>query len=160
LEGALNIDRESFNTAHPHYQVLANWVHNSLGLIRNTLKALQSGALRDRRAQHQEESEERFTTTVEDLLRQATDSDPGEVPEVVLVENAEGVEGAAGEGKIAYVRSEIIPPRPEKPRNARVESRAAAVARILEAYGVLKKLNRSEQTRLVAAIVKIFTVDE
>src|SRR6185436_14488149 len=28
LESALNIDRESFNTAHPHYQILASWVHN------------------------------------------------------------------------------------------------------------------------------------
>jgi hypothetical protein len=30
LDAALNIDRESFNYAHPHYQYLMKWVHNAL----------------------------------------------------------------------------------------------------------------------------------
>ena len=27
LDAALNIDRESFNTSHPHYQYVASWLH-------------------------------------------------------------------------------------------------------------------------------------
>ena len=39
LDPALNIDRESFNYAHPHYQFLMKWVHNALRQLANTQKA-------------------------------------------------------------------------------------------------------------------------
>src|SRR5262249_54489135 len=41
LDSALNIDRESFNTAHPHYQLLVSWVHNALRQAANKLKSVE-----------------------------------------------------------------------------------------------------------------------
>jgi hypothetical protein len=42
LDSALNIDRESFNYSHPHYQVLSKWVHNALRQITAKQKRLRS----------------------------------------------------------------------------------------------------------------------
>lgn len=42
LDSALNIDRESFNYAHPHYQILSKWVHNALRQITAKQKSLRS----------------------------------------------------------------------------------------------------------------------
>jgi hypothetical protein len=161
LEGSLNIDRESFNTAHPHYQILANWVHNSLHLIRNTLKLLQAEALKRKRESTRKASVEELSSTVDDLIRDATEEDPDEIPEVVIVDDEEEVEGAAEAGKIGYLRDEIMAiVAVDKARAPWVESHASAVARLLEAYGLLNSLGRSEQAQLIAGIVKLFTVGD
>lgn len=41
LDAALNIDRESFNYAHPHYQILSRWTHNALRQITKKQKDLR-----------------------------------------------------------------------------------------------------------------------
>jgi len=38
LDGAINIDRESFNYAHPHYQYLVKWLHSALRQLTNRQK--------------------------------------------------------------------------------------------------------------------------
>ena len=40
LDAALNIDRESFNFSHPHFQFLSKWVHRALRQIATRHKAL------------------------------------------------------------------------------------------------------------------------
>lgn len=160
LEGALVIDRESFNTAHPHYQVLANWVHNSLRLIRNTLKDLQSTA-RDKKAERNESKvTAALAIAVNELIAENTDYDPADVPEVVVVENEQELETAVEEGKIALLREEVSAAVGTEDREPDVwrDTHAAAVARLLEAHGLLQDLDRSDQAALVGGIVKLFTI--
>jgi len=54
LESALNIDRESFNQAHPHYQVIVKWIHSALRQLINRQKDLQKN-YRDKGAIQREE---------------------------------------------------------------------------------------------------------
>ncbi|MDP0656851.1 ATP-binding protein [Klebsiella pneumoniae] len=42
FDSALNIDRESFNYAHPHAVLLTRWLHNALRQLANTQKQLSS----------------------------------------------------------------------------------------------------------------------
>ena len=56
LESALNIDRESYNTSHPHYQVIAKWVHNALRQTYNRQKSL-AREVRNERKYEEEFSE-------------------------------------------------------------------------------------------------------
>ncbi|MFT3880319.1 MAG: hypothetical protein QM703_11745 [Gemmatales bacterium] len=160
LEGALVIDRESFNTAHPHYQILANWVHNSLRLIRNTLKDLQSSA-RERKAEKEEvKAKAALEATVDELILEYTDLDPGDVAEVVVVEDDDELDEAVEEGKVAFLREKIAKATgatSKKPDSWR-ESHVAAVARLLEAHGLLQDLDRDDQTALIGGIVKLFTI--
>ncbi len=158
LEGALNIDRESFNTAHPHYQILTNWVHYSLRLIRNTIKALQADARRKRQEEQKEAGAEALGGIVDELIRESTDCDPSDVPEVVLAADEAELEQAISEGKISYLREEImsVANAGDKIPESWVTSHASAVTRFLEACGVLEDLDRAEQVRMVAGLLKLF----
>jgi histidine kinase/DNA gyrase B/HSP90-like ATPase len=160
LESALNIDRESFNTAHPHYQILASWVHNSLRLIRNTLKDLQTEARKKKTEHSRRAGEAELTNAVNQLIFDLTDYEPSDVPEVVFVKDEAALEEAILEGKIAYLRDQINGslgidhnlPAPQ------MELLASSVARLLEAHGVLQDLDRTSQAALIAGILTIFTL--
>ncbi len=158
LQGALNVDWESFNTAHPHYQTLANWVHNSLRLIRNTLQALQSEARKERRAKKTPLSTTALAAVLDDIIQNATDCDPNELPEVVLAANEDELKQAIKQGKIGYLRNEVFKTRAHADTASApwIETHVSAVARLLEAFGLLKELDRSEQGQLVAGIVSLF----
>jgi len=160
LEGALNIDRESFNTAHTHYQVLANWVHNAVRLIRNKLKELRSEKLKADRATKAVKSAITLASTTDELISAMTDSEPSEIPEVILVEDEDKLEAAIGDGKLAYLRSDVvsITGGSTDKELTRVTDQVSAVARLLEAHGLLQDLDNSTQAKLVAGIVKLFTV--
>lgn len=51
LESALNIDRESFNYAHPHFQIIAKWLHSAMRQLYNRQKMLQREYREERRQQ-------------------------------------------------------------------------------------------------------------
>ncbi len=125
------------------------------------MKLLQAEALKRKRESTRKASVEKLSSTVDDLIRDATEEDPDEIPEVIIVDDEEEVEGAAEAGKIGYLRDEIMAiVAVDKARVPWVESHASAVARLLEAYGLLNSLGRSEQAQLIAGIVKLFTVGD
>ncbi len=161
LEPALNIDRESFNTAHPHYQILAKWTHNSLRLIRNALKDLQARELGKRRQERKEAAKGAVASLVDELILSLTNLEPQEVADLVLAEGESQLQAAIVEGKIAYLRSEL--PGLDSLRARRTEewidSRIRAVGRLLEAHGLLENLDRSEQAALIVGIVNICSID-
>jgi hypothetical protein len=49
MDSALNIDRESFNYSHPHYQILSKWVHNALRQITAKQKKLRASRNLDKK---------------------------------------------------------------------------------------------------------------
>src|SRR5262249_9030555 len=50
LDGAINIDRESFNYSHPHYLFIQRWLHRALRLLVNRRKPHASDDLKIERA--------------------------------------------------------------------------------------------------------------
>lgn len=48
LDAALNIDRESFNYSHPHYQIVSKWTHNALRQITKKQKDLRRDRNKDK----------------------------------------------------------------------------------------------------------------
>src|SRR6185295_2167592 len=43
LDGAINLDRESYNYAHPHYQFIVKWLHSAIRQLTNRHKEVGSG---------------------------------------------------------------------------------------------------------------------
>lgn len=161
LDGALNIDRESFNTAHPHYQVLVNWVHNSLRLIRNVLKGLQADALRLRRAGEQKSHQDEIADRAELLIGKIPDTDPSEVPAVVIVDEAKEASKAIKRGDIAFLKSEVVRALGlSVSGRAWAEARIPAITRLLWAYGLLDDLEASEQLQIVTSILRLLSDTE
>lgn len=86
LESALNIDRESFNQAHPHYQVIVKWVHSALRQLINRQKDIAK-TYRDKNAVQREETS---LDAVEQVGRQLVERASNKYGGSVRLEFAEG----------------------------------------------------------------------
>jgi hypothetical protein len=165
LEEALNIDRESFNSAHPHYQILLNWVHNALRQVFTKQKALESAARTTRRAAEAATEKSAVQTVMIEELQRAVGEEEDAVADVCFTDDKEEHEMAEEAGKRVFSKTKVVE-RPAvgsakagRKTNSRIdinEQRAVAVARLLDAYGLLDQLGPDQQSQLLAAIVRIF----
>jgi len=165
LDAALNIDRESFNYAHPHYQILVRWVHRALRQLTNMHKQLAKDI---RQGQHKKKQR-----SVSENLNRIIDSEinrPGkglelESTEVLLVDTGKQEDLFAGrkEGSLVFNRDEILAGIPEhkllefrkKNELSLLEERIKGVALLLEAYGVFENMHYKKQSQLLAGIISI-----
>jgi hypothetical protein len=165
LDGAINIDRESFNYAHPHYQYLVKWLHSALRQLANRHKeigkTLRSGNLAVQGQRVREKVEERVETALK--ARGVED-----VPEVVLVDPAEqsGMRKLRSEGTIAMRKDVVMPPSTAKyktsaddERQKLAEKKAVAVVQLLHGWGLLEKLSYQEQEKLIRDILEIVLLE-
>lgn len=152
LDGALNIDRESFNTAHPHYQILASWVHNNLRLVRNTIKSLQADSLKARKKRDSTSAEKAVVSAANKVIEAHTDYDPDDIPELIIANNDDELEAALDAGNLALPRKAL-----EKALAGVewTEPQLAAVSRLLYAFDVLEGLEHDQQVALVSGLIKV-----
>lgn len=140
LDGALNIDRESFNYSHPHYIFIKKWLHSALKMLINRLKYLSKEDL-DREKLDGEAA--KAHATVESALevwraRKGADADP---PTVISVTQSPGPAG-------------IQVPHWSDRVDANARPAATAVSIILEAYGLRQYLSAAEEESLIRSILE------
>lgn len=165
LDGAINLDRESFNYAHPHYQFLAKWLHSAfrqfstrhkeIGKAENTARVQSAGAT----------AQELVTLKVEQALKARGIDD---VPEVRLLGTIKGSEEAQlrREGILVLHKDTVIPPSTlqrqtvsGEERQKLAERKAVAIAQLLHGMGLLDSLSYSEQEHLVRDILAIVLLE-
>ena len=151
LEAALNIDRESFNQAHPHYQVIVKWVHSALRQLINRQKDLQR-TYRDKSAVAKEETSLNAVEKLGEQLVERASSKYGNRSRLTFVENSKEAaslfvpddvcvltldragEGLDGKRQGANVR-----------RQSKVsDEKRKYVMRLLDSYGLLERLTDEE----------------
>lgn len=142
LDGAINIDRESFNYSHPHFLYIQKWLHKALRLLANRLKALAKEDLQ--KAKVARASAERKTRQSQAIriwnARLGEDTDPPLVEQPLDLPPAE-----VGGTEIDWSTSE-----PEDD-----PAMASAIAVVLEAYGVLSNLDSRDRARLINDLLSI-----
>jgi len=167
MDAALNIDRESFNVSHPHYQYLSNWVHSSLRQITNLLKEASKKG-------RSEAKTSRLTSTIS-AIDEGLDSiwakraDPlEERPEIVVGEKsaAQPAKQLRLEGAVAYDVSPAVLKSVNAAKSAGISIAelgpleiAKAVFGVMAAYGVLDKMDYSDQESMFEDILKILMVE-
>jgi len=165
LDGAINIDRESFNTAHPHYQAIVVWLHNAIRQLTNRTKELGKFLLEEKRSKQSAVSQEAIESLAQTKAK-ARGSD--DVAEVVLLDTKDEKEATKLRrgGKLALRKSHVIPPaNPHKrsPHDARrqalAEKKATAVTQILDAWGLLDDLSFEDQEKLIRDILDVTLFD-
>lgn len=156
LDAALNIDRESFNFAHPHLQLVTLWFHGAIRQLTNRLKD-EAAHLRDERKAGEDEAERsQLSRRVEQVWKTRKGSDP--LPVVSVVESRQQAAQARGSGAIAVVRPVMPTARPaERPVH---ERQIAALTQVLSAYDVLENRTYDEQQQIIEAIFAIFVSPE
>ncbi|MNS36127.1 hypothetical protein D3C72_683130 [compost metagenome] len=155
LDAALNIDRESFNFAHPHFQLVSAWLHRALRQLTNRQKEM-SARLRDVRSADLSAT---ARSAVSDFAQSVWDRRQGSEPppEVEFVDNAAEADDRRRSGASAFTRSEFatLDAKGGQDRENR-EARAAAVLQILTAYGALENLSLDDQRSLADEILHVF----
>lgn len=157
LDSALNIDRESFNIAHPHFQYLKKWMHNALRQFMSKSKALNKD---DATAKNNLKIEE-IKSDIESLVLTFT-----EYKKVKFHSSSKGEQASLLDSPdlISFSRDAILEKTRtvtalEKAKAGLHEEKLLAVANILESYGLLSSLSSSEVEKLIGAIGKIFLLD-
>lgn len=165
LDAALNIDRESFNFAHPHYALLANWLHRALRQVANTQKALSS-AIRDaEKAEMQSIASEQIDQFAANSWRTARRESSEQPPPVEMVPNAQAAAIRRQQGIIALDRSKLSAASPSRTsKGTQVtatmrEQKLRAVATILDGFGVFDAMTYDDQHRLLNAVLAVFFDD-
>jgi Histidine kinase-, DNA gyrase B-, and HSP90-like ATPase len=165
LDDAINLDRESFNYAHPHYQFLTKWLHSAFRQLSNRSKDLSKQIRTTERRHEAAQTREKVAMKVRAALKSRGIED---VPEVELLEPARKAETAKlrREGKIVLHREVVIPPSTqarhtelETNKLKLAEKKAVGIAQLLHGMGLLDSLSYADQEKLIRDILEIVLLE-
>jgi hypothetical protein len=163
LDSALNIDRESFNSAHPHAVYLTKWLHNALRQLATTQKK-ESGTIRRAvRARSTDAHVSAIQEVASSVWSEESGDDLSEPPQVEMFD---GEKASKSTDSYAFKRSDIISPRSETTgrresvREAILEEKLKAIVQILASFGLLDRIPKRKQQKLLSAIYKILDEKE
>lgn len=166
LDGALNIDRESFNFAHPHYVFLARWLHSALKQVANTQKKVASAYRSTTITQRTEDAIGRLQSLVEQEW-QVVGNDPDELPPPVIFQpagrSASDLPVQQGayvfDRETVFVKQEKRSSSVAKSEDKVLEEKLKSIAQLLAAYGVFDDMSRKKQERLLKSIGEIIALE-
>lgn len=161
LEAALNIDRESFNYAHPHVVYLTKWLHSALRRVATVQKRIAAEIREDTRKEAAAREEQALSEVAAEAWRTESD-DPGAEPPAVQFEEPD--EEAPSDASAYRFRRDAVfgdrgRGRPSR-QDESVERKLRAIVQLLAAYALLDDLSEAQQERLLAGLRKIIEADD
>lgn len=155
LDGALNIDRESYNTSHPHYLFIQKWLHNAFRQFATQHKRIG----REVRDQTKDAERDRvktrlnsFTDEVWERMRGADDASP--TVETQKLSGGYSLPVSIGGTSISWSENRL------KDRPIPQSDRVEALSLVLNAYGVLDRLDVDQRGSLIHDIISVFSDSE
>ncbi len=161
LEAALNIDRESFNFAHPHVVYITKWLHVALRRVATAQKRIAAEirkAIQEAAAAGEEET---LSNIAARAWRDETD-DPGAEPPPVEFDDGTSEQPSVEHGAYRFKRIPVFGEgegRPTRQDQAN-ERKLRAMIQLLAAYGILESLTNQQQERLLAGMRQILEVSD
>ena len=160
LEGALNIDRESFNYASTHYQFISRWLHGAIRQLTNRHKTI-SGIAKTKRQELADQKLENVLQKASDdawTSERGADSEPP--PEIEFENDSLLISERRAAGAPTFSRDAVIASsRQQKIKRTDLEPRLKAIAVVLQAYGVFESMPYAKQERLLSEIGKIISAE-
>ncbi len=164
LDAAINIDRESFNYAHPHYQYIVKWLHSALRQLANRHKEIGKKIRSERVTSERQQARARIEEKVETSLIAHGIED---VPEIIFnePENIEETKKLRNEGAVVFSRMAVTPSdlrterAPSEDRRQKAQIKVEAITQLLAGMGILEKLSYEEQEKLVHDIFEIILME-
>ena len=162
LDSALNIDRESFNNAHPHSVFIARWLHNALRQVATVQKRLG----REVRTEEKLQGQERASTGLRQLglqIWKETREDEAAFPPDVHFTDADETPEAGDSDTIVLSRELVMQganfANSENGRleRASVENKLKVITQVLAAFDLLEDLSVRQQELLLQTIQQIIT---
>ena len=161
LEAALNIDRESFNYAHPHVVYITKWLHASLRRVATVQKRIAAdirAASRDAAAIGEEMA---LTSVAVRAWRDESDDEAAEPPPVEFTD-VEDKTISTKPGTYLFRRGSVFGEREGRQtrRDNSAERKLRAIVQVLAAYGILESLTDEQQVRLLAGMRQILEASD
>jgi hypothetical protein len=164
LDSALNIDRESFNNAHPHSVYITKWVHGALRQLASSQKKLAKEASDHARGENKDLAVSEIQRVAIDVWTQES-GDPTSNPPAIRISDAEYKASAISDSYV-FARSAVVPER-TKPKTTKqlaheevIEEKLKAIAQVLASFGLLDSVSKRKQEKLLKAIYKILDAPE
>ncbi len=146
LDGAINIDRESFNYSHPHFLFIQKWLHRALRLLINRNKGLAKENLEAERQEKKNETDNKLISHAVNIWEERK----GEYadPPLQKEDQSQPVFDVGGVG----VRRDSLAPATDN-------AKSYAIAVVLEAYGLLGQLKLDDRAALIRDLLKVLDQD-
>ena len=155
LDGALNIDRESYNTSHPHYLFIQKWLHNAFRQFATQHKRIGREVRERQKESREQEASSKLSEFTGEVWERMRGNDLA-LPTLEIDKADDGVSLPIriGGNPIAWDQ-----PRIDRKVFRRFD-RIEAITITLDAYGILEILDDERRADLIFDIISIFENDE
>ncbi|WP_051310721.1 hypothetical protein [Bradyrhizobium sp. Cp5.3] len=159
LDSALNIDRESFNNAHPHAVYITRWLHEALRQLATVQKKAASQVRRHEREGTKDARVVSIQKVASEVWTEQSDDPASAPPSVELVEG--DIPKRTNPDTYVYQRSAVAsrstrPKTPkERARASIIDEKLKAIAQVLASFGLIDQLTKKKQEALLRAIHQI-----
>lgn len=164
LDSALNIDRESFNAAHPHSVYITRWLHAALRQLASAQKKLASEIRERTRGESKDVAVSGIQQVALDVWSKESGDPDSKPPHVELADS----ENKVSRRSDAYVfkRAAVVPEssKAQTPKQRThetiLEEKLKSIAQVLASFGLLDVVPKKKQEALLRAIYQILDAPE
>lgn len=164
LDAALNIDRESFNYAHPHYIYLQRWIHEALRQLTNVLKKLAGDVRKAALAAKSVSSLTEIQVAAIEEWKTASGDKLASPPRVVFQDQMP-IEQSTDANTVYLNRQEVFSSSATAKRHTPkssaeqqgLEQKLVGITQVLTAYGLLEGMPEKRRNALMRAIGRVIT---
>lgn len=154
FDGALNIDRESFNFAHPHAVVVTRWLHAALRYVIAEQKRRASTSQKLKRQAKAGEAKGRGADVVAEVWDETSGGDGTPAPTVVFSDRSERTEPNQYHLPETDVLGSFVG-RDSNQRRDKIASTVENLLQVVAAFGGLDGLSDSDVQKMATALRKI-----
>ena len=160
FDSALNIDRESFNFAHPHSVYIMRWLHSALRQLATTQKKVASEVRTDIRQETAVQQKTDIQNIALETWRKEFDDEYSTPPVVSIQQKTDLINidfNDTIDADIVFVRSDRKGQQVKKPiHHSQINSdKMIAITQILASFSLLETLSDQQQDRLLNAIYSV-----
>lgn len=167
LDGALNIDRESFNSAHPHTVYITKWLHSALRQLATAHKKVSAQLRAEQRRIHSEDLQSNVQKIALREWRRVSGDEGSKPPKFIFEEKnsrSEVPEKSSLNDQYVFDSDNIFPnkvkSRSPKKDDPVAQTKLEALGQLLASYGLFDQLSNRQQSELLRAIYEILVSDK
>lgn len=157
FESALNIDRESFNIAHPHYQLLMRWLHLALRQVVSAVKSKRSEIRQEINIRAKNERKSVYENIVSEIKTPFYDND---IPTTKVEVVKQVVDSKAGIVSLSKKDFDAATYNAQKNLDDKILPRLNAIVGVLDKFNLLENLSEKQKNELIKALIKIISYKE
>ncbi len=166
LDSALNIDRESFNAAHPHSVYITKWLHNALRQVASAQKRLASEIRNEQREGSRQATLSGIQEIAYDVWTEEASDEGSSPPPVKFVAAGDEPSASPDSDTFVFSRATVMPESlntktaKARAKDSVVEEKLRAIVQALSSYHLLDSLSKRKRERLLRAIYQILVSED